>query len=294
MRRFLCRTLLGLATLGTLAAGPVAFAEGAARTVTVRTAAGAKSYRVGKQLGSGGWGTVYEGHGPHGESVAIKLSSREDPEGNFDHEVRMMEKHGGKGTRVPSAIGVGQVDGSPHERALVMERVGTSTVLSAFDSTPVAPRPVGEALHIAGQVLDTLSAIHAKGDRHNDAYPGNWRIDDDGKVFLIDLQRVGPISDRLRKGHPWVTYHAPEVVNGSSLAGSVASDVFTVAVGIVAMLTGKRDPTPADLSSPEIPDWLRPVLAKGMEPDPLKRYATPAEFKSALQLAHSAARAHGQ
>ena len=80
----------------------------------------------------------------------------------------------------------------------------------------------------------------------------------------------------------------PEVARGDSLSGSVASEVFTVAVGTLALLTGKPQPARADIDSPLVPEWLRPVLRQGMEPDAQKRYQTPAKFKAALERARKA------
>jgi serine/threonine protein kinase len=233
--------------------------------VTVKTPNGVRRYQLEHSIGVGGSATVRmaypltsEGAVDSQRPVAVKFS-REGAQALRD-EAGLMERFRGSG--VPKVIGMGEHD---NEAVLVMELAGSR------DVSDVAPRPLKDVQRIVGQILDTLTRMHEKqGGRHNDAYPGNWRESDDGTVYLVDFNRAGDLSEARRRGYPWPTWHAPEVVNGKSLVGSAAPDVYTVSLAIISLLTGTPSPSLIDSDS-RIPEWLRPILKRGTDSDPRKR-----------------------
>jgi serine/threonine protein kinase len=152
-------------------------------------------------------------------------------------------------------------------------------------------------------VLDGLEAIHARGIVHRDLKPENIlvgdslelpvKISDFGVAKHLGASTHGPSTAKgLVLGTP--AYMAPEQVAGSPPAP--ASDLYALAIILYQLIVG-RHPFPAEgtremlhhqlWTEAPIPWSLHPalksVLERGLAKSPSKRFASVAEFRSALR-----------
>ena len=171
------------------------------------------------------------------------------------------------------------------------------------------PRPSLESVRgIVEQLARGLQAFHRMEMLHQDLRPENVMIDRTGTVRIIDFGSawVAGLGDS-RLADPaqvlgTVQYTAPEYFVGDG--GSARSDLFSLAVIVYQMLTGRlpygaqaaRIRTRADQRNLQyrsaldaqraIPAWIDEVLRKALHPNPLKRHEALSEFVEDLRQPH--------
>src|SRR4051812_35398845 len=144
------------------------------------------SYTIVAPLGVGGMGEVYRAYDSKlGRDVAIKILPSHftsDPErrARFAREARTLAtlNH----PHIGSIYGLEESDGVT---ALVLELVEGPTLATRLLRGPL---PVGDALAIARQVAEALSAAHEKGIVHRDLKPSN----------IVLQPAAGPLSTDVR------------------------------------------------------------------------------------------------
>ncbi|SDJ44156.1 bifunctional protein-serine/threonine kinase/phosphatase [Variovorax sp. OV700] len=171
------------------------------------------------------------------------------------------------------------------------------------------PRPSLESVRgIVEQLAKGLQAFHRMEMLHQDLRPENVMIDRTGTVRIIDFGSawVAGLGDsRLVEPDQilgTVQYTAPEYFLGEG--GSARSDLFSLAVIVYQMLTGRlpygaevaRIRTRADQRNLQyrsaldaqraIPAWIDEVLRKAVHPNPLKRHEALSEFVQDLRQPH--------
>jgi serine/threonine-protein kinase len=138
--------------------------------------------------------------------------------------------------------------------ALVLELVDGPTLA---DRIAQGPLPLDEALSIAGQIADAVSAAHEQGIIHRDLKPANIKVRPDGTVKVLDfglgkaMDRTGSASDASRS--PTITspvmtgmgvilgtaaYMSPEQARGKAV--NKRADIWAFGCVLFEMLTGKR------------------------------------------------------
>jgi len=169
------------------------------------------------------------------------------------------------------------------------------------------PNPaVQDVIYIVEQIEKGLRALHRREILHQDIKPANIMIDTNGEVKIIDFgscysKGIAEISTPL--DHDGVlgtaSYSAPEVVLTSK--STVQSEVFSVAVIVYEMLTGK-EPFDGKLSkcrteknylntkyvpcfdhNPLVPIWIDGAIKKGLRFKPERRYEDVFEFVHELK-----------
>ncbi|MBW2465382.1 MAG: PhnD/SsuA/transferrin family substrate-binding protein, partial [Deltaproteobacteria bacterium] len=262
-------------------------------------------YQLGRMLGEGGMGSVYEAeHVGLAKRVAIKLLSENYAEDEifvkrFRREARAMAAvtH----DNVVQVMDTGEdEDGIPF---IVMELLEGEPLASVIRRERVLTPSA--ATDIAAQVLAGLAAAHKKGIIHRDLKPANVFLTqtEDGhqrtKVldfgiskFSSDLTNVNMTAEGAVIGTP--AYMSPEQVKGRSDVDQRA-DLYAVGVMLYRMLTGrlpfaakkprqiydkilKGDPKPIQTLQPTVPDALVAVVMKAMSLRRSERYATAEEF----------------
>ncbi len=164
------------------------------------------------------------------------------------------------------------------------------------------PKPTLETVRgIAEQIARGLLAFHRQEMIHQDLRPENIMIDSTGTVKIIDfgstrVEGILDINTRLEQENLQGTalYSAPEYFLGK--AGSVRSDLFSLAAIVYQMISGKlpygvqvaRSTTKAaqkklkykslDPEEDSVPVWVDEALKKGLQPDPYERYEELSEF----------------
>jgi D-alanyl-D-alanine dipeptidase len=163
-----------------------------------------------------------------------------------------------------------------------------SETLSGFDDLPQY-----KAIGLILQAGSGLQAAHEAGLVHGDLSPDSILVtsssDNRPLVKLIGFGSVQHGGTPAAGGGESVKYAAPERVAGH--APDERSDVFSLGAVLHHLLTGA--PPDAEWAGvPPVPEAVRRVVVKALEPDPDDRFQTVAAFRRALATA--ATRPHAQ
>jgi serine/threonine protein kinase/tetratricopeptide (TPR) repeat protein len=206
------------------------------------------SYRVIRELGRGGMGTVYlagRADDTYKKRVAIKLIKRgmdtEDVVRRFRNERQILASldhpniarllDGGTTSQGLPYFVMEYIDGQPIDRYCDEQRLTTVARLQLF-------RTVCAAVHYAHQNLVV----------HRDLKPSNILVTNDGVVKLLDFGIAKLLNTDLYAGTDIATaqwarpmtpqYASPEQARGQTL--STASDTYSLGVILYELLTGHR------------------------------------------------------
>jgi eukaryotic-like serine/threonine-protein kinase len=265
-------------------------------------------YRVLSRIGVGGMGAVFlaerDDEGLH-KRVAIKMIplSFADPEAvrRFQQERQILARL--EHPHIARMLDAGRApDGLPY---LVMEYV---------DGMPIDRYAARHNLTVAARVqlfcgiCSAVSYAHANLIVHRDLKPGNILVNADGAPKLLDFgiaKLIGEAADPQAASTGIMTpgYASPEQAAGLPI--TTASDVYSLGVVLYELLTGGKPHPPNDPVRPSAslrqlpapppgapPDALRHVHAdldqvvlKALRADPLRRYASAAEFAEDVRRA---------
>ncbi|MFB9675814.1 protein kinase domain-containing protein [Streptosporangium vulgare] len=244
-----------------------------------------------RELGAGGGGrVVLARHDESGTQVAIKYLAewlRDDPGflARFREEARLLVELADENvTRLYEYVEV------PGGAAIVMEAVnGVSLRALLREHGPTGPEA---ALAVLKGSLSGLATAHRTGLVHRDYKPENVLVEATGTSKLVDFGiavRTG--GGGRAAGTP--PYMAPEQWAGAP--ASPASDVYAATAVFFECLAGHRPypsgervvlmhqhmtaPIPVD----EVPEPVRPLVARGLAKRPGDRPATAAEFLAELE-----------
>ncbi len=141
---------------------------------------------------------------------------------------------------------------------------------------------LSRCLDIALQVAYALLHLHTHGIVHRDLKPENILITEEGGVKVIDFgvaqlhDSAGDLSGGTI-GTP--SYMSPEQKKDPSKA-SFASDIYALGVITYEMILGKLSFGTINLSL--MPNHLRPILEKALDPDLSVRYEDVVDFITAI------------
>ncbi|MDC3984735.1 serine/threonine-protein kinase [Polyangium jinanense] len=243
-------------------------------------------YELSAVLGEGTMGTVYAAKNLRtGRRVAIKslrgnvLDPRDPELLRFDQEARIAGSL--ESEHIAQVLDI-ERDPATDAPFLVMELLRGEDLQSLLDR--VGPLPVDVALRIAAQVCAGLAAAHAAGVVHRDIKPGNlFLARREGGAIVVKILDFGLAKiRRLPPDHstsaapsalsaPQLSmtetgqllgsplYMSPEQLDGAK-GIDARSDLFSLAVTLFAMLTGK--PPHADVKS--FPLLLNHIATKPM------------------------------
>lgn len=266
-------------------------------TLIGRTLSG--KWRIEKRLGAGGMGTVYLATDLSVDRpVALKfllpaLAAETEYRARFEQEARVMAR-----VDHPNLVTLYGVERDGEVPFLVMKYVTGRTLAKLIrDQVKV---PLTEAMPLIRQMAAALTALHTRGYVHRDLKPGNVMVSDEGHVTLLDFGLIRSVDTGLTRpgvalGSPF--YMSPE----QAIAGTVdaRSDLYTLAVLITELLTGKRPfsetdahatllahlekkPTPPHELDPMVPPAVSNVLLKALEKKPAARQQSVTEFMAQL------------
>jgi TolB-like protein/tRNA A-37 threonylcarbamoyl transferase component Bud32/Tfp pilus assembly protein PilF len=183
---------------------------------------------------------------------------------------------------------------------LVLEYIEGQPLLSQTKPGPLA---VEEAVRLATQIAEALSAAHRKGVVHRDLKPANILVTPEGSVKLLDfglakqvaLSETGTDETGTIEGTVMgtVAYMAPEQAEGRPL--DARSDIFSFGAVLYELLSGRQPfrgensistmaailyTEPAPLNAPAA---LQRILKRCLAKSPGQRYQSAAELREALQ-----------
>jgi len=269
-------------------------------------------YRIVERLGAGGMGEVYKvEHTFLGVTRVVKvirpqISDTEDAHERFLREARLATK-----VQHPNVATLHDFSALPDgSHYMVWEFIDGENLAQLIRRRGVLPPRY--ALRLAIQTLNGLEAIHRAGIVHRDISPENLMItrDDQGneRVKIIDLgvakaeegeyvaTRTGIFVGKLRYSSP---EHLGFVPEGERIDGR--ADLYSVAIVLYEMLTGRppfestsphqyilhhsREAQAPALDLTKVPGGaeLQEVLARALERDRTKRWATARDFAAALE-----------
>ncbi len=251
-------------------------------------------YQIVGVLGAGGMGTVYQARDTRlNRIVAIKLSDAKFSS-RFEREARAV-----------AALN--------HPHICTLYDVGPNyLVMEYVEGEPLAgPIAVSQALRLAIQMADALTAAHAKGIIHRDLKPGNVLVTKSGvKILdfgLAKMEETVPEEDpsatlppRTEEGMILGTtaYMSPEQAQGQPV--DRRSDIFSFGAVLYEMLTGRRafrgdtrlsilskivneEPEPVSSVRKGIPPELGRIIARCLRKDPDRRFQHMDDLKVALE-----------
>ncbi len=162
-------------------------------------------YRVQRELGRGGAGTVFAARDAHiGRVVALKVYHRR---GRVERERLLAEAQTPANLEHPGVVRIFDLD--PRLGAIAMEWVRGGSVRKKLDAGAVPLPRVERWLRTA---LEALAFVHAAGFVHRDLKPSNFLLREDDRVVLTDFglaTRIGEVG-LASGGQGTLAYMAPE------------------------------------------------------------------------------------
>jgi predicted Ser/Thr protein kinase len=199
--------------------------------------AGGGRYRRVKQLGAGGFGTVWEAVDTQlNRTVALKIAHKPDR----DTEERMQrEARALAAVNHPNCVRVYDLVEEPDGLALVMEYLQGKALAEIVDNQGMLDDVAAGRLWAT--MAGALAAAHEKGVLHRDVKPSNVIVDPNGLAHLIDFGIARSQGDSkltatgMMIGTP--DFVAPETAMGAP--ASPASDAWQLAATISYALSGQ-------------------------------------------------------
>jgi eukaryotic-like serine/threonine-protein kinase len=255
-------------------------------------------YVLGERLGAGGMGVVYRARDPNlDRDVAIKLVHGGRDRDRLQREARALARLSHPNVVAVFDVGAAGVD----EIFIAMELVEGRTLRQCLQGPELGFEQVMRWMIAAGR---GLAAAHRVGLVHRDVKPENVMVGDDARVRVADfgLSRApslapsvpsgGASSDDLATltrtrgvvGTPH--YMAPEQHRGDAV--DARTDVYGFCVVLYEAVCGVRPfsaTTAEGLSAAKsrplgalrhsaVPAWLWRVIARGLHPEPDRRWPT--------------------
>lgn len=260
-------------------------------------------YELLSELGRGGMGLVFKAH----EVSLDRLVALKTFQDEFDstamrrflREAKLVAQlvHPG----IVSVYSTDVYEGTPF---LVMEYIqGSPLNVLLHEHGPLA---LPQFYQIFSNLLSALDYCHQQGVVHRDIKPGNILVTADGIAKLTDfgiakamsseqMQRVTRTGTMM--GSP--AYMSPEQCRAEDV--DARSDIYSIACTMYEALTGEppfKGESALDVMYQHINAETRTlsdiggvalsaVLAKALQKDPARRFATAAEFREALLKAHA-------
>jgi predicted Ser/Thr protein kinase len=260
-------------------------------------------YRVIREVGAGGMGTVYAAHDPDlGRVVALKLLRADAPAG-LEYRARLgREAQAMARLAHPNVVAVHDIGTVGDQLFVAMERVEGGTLRAWMRASQRSFREIADVLCAAGR---GLAAAHAAGVVHRDFKPDNVLVGTDGRVRVTDfgLARLAAAERQPEAAQPppedspitltlsgallgTPAYMAPEALLGERV--DERSDLFSFCTTFWEALYGERPyagrnlaqlraavvdgalrPRPKDSG---VPDAVHQALERGLCVDPSARW----------------------
>ena len=267
-------------------------------------------YRIVRQLGQGGMGTVYEAIDERLDAtVALKETFFADERlrKQFEREARLLARmHHPALPRVSDHFAEGE------GQFLVMQFVAGDD-LAHMLTVKQGPFPPEQVLTWADQLLDALDYLHTQDPQiiHRDIKPQNLKLTSRGQMILLDFglakgqASAVSVSATSASIFGYTPNYAPlEQVQG--LGTDPRSDIYALGATLYHLITGVKPPDaltraaalvngqpdpliPANQIIPNISSQVTSVFARSMSQNRDQRYATASEMRSALKQTDEAA-----
>jgi serine/threonine-protein kinase len=253
-----------------------------------------KHYALGRRIGSGGMGTVFEAADRRdGSRVAVKLLHPELANADVSFRERFQrEAHLAALLRSPYTVQLLDYGFEQGYLFMVMEYVEGASLDQLIERGPLPPLV---AARIAHDVARALEEAEARGVVHRDIKPANILIGLDDSVKVADFGVARQPGQQTLTGPGafvgTVAFAAPEQFRGQA---DTRTDIYSLGATLYTMLTGRPPRSRAGDRMPEldaVPGPLQTVVRRCLELDPEDRYQSATELAAALTRASAALRA---
>ena len=197
---------------------------------------GTDRFHVLGTLGAGGMGVVYEVHDRlRDEVVALKTLRRT---GAADLYRLKREFRSLADVTHPNLVCLYELFVDEDRSFFTMERVRGVNFVEYVRGDAGVHFSSERLVSAFGQLVDGVSALHARGKLHRDIKPSNVLVTPEGRVVILDFGLIAeatrPLTGGALGGTP--AYMSPEEAAGHP--GSEAGDWYTVGVTLYEALTG--------------------------------------------------------
>jgi predicted Ser/Thr protein kinase/pimeloyl-ACP methyl ester carboxylesterase len=268
-------------------------------------------YVVGRELGRGGRGIVYEAQDNRlGRKVAIKVlhAGRENParKHRFAQEARAASA-----LNHPNIITTHDIDAADDGDFIVMELVEGLPLSRLSHDGPMA---IDRAIEYALQIAGALAASHSADIIHRDLKPANVMVTREGLIKVLDFGLAKWTTEPAGAAAAATVTAAPHTGAGAILGSSgymspeqalgqpadARSDVFSFGVVLYELLAGRRafdgesewsainalvhdQPTTLQDVRPDVPEALTKIVGRCLEKDRARRYPSAVELLDDLR-----------
>jgi serine/threonine protein kinase len=256
-------------------------------------------YRIIKELGAGGMGTVYEAvHESLDRTVALKVikdtfAGKDSHLNRFKREADVCANL--KHKNIIELYDYGEENGILF---YAMELIDADT-LDDYAEKLGGRVPVAKALKIGEQLCEALSYLHERGLIHRDLKPANIMINSKGHVTLMDFGLVKALekTQLTQEGKAIGTprYMSPEMLRASGVTKS--SDIFQLGIILYEIVTGttpftgtdiyvlarnilSTDPKPAGQIVKGVSPYFDALITNCLEKETSVRYKTADEVRN--------------
>lgn len=241
-------------------------------------------YELGRKLGQGGMGSVYEARDRVlGRMVALKLLPEGVTGSGTARALFLKEAKAAAGLTHPNIVVLYDFGVLGERPFLSMELVEGGSVADRLAQRPQG-LPISEVVTIARGLLTGLEFAHRNRVVHRDIKPANILLSPDNLVKLTDFG-IAKILDTQRESTTMVAgtpaYMAPEQFTGKGI--DQRTDIFGVGATLYELLTGLPPfesaerliaPAPPSVHRADIPSLLDSVVLACIKSDPRARPAS--------------------
>jgi len=259
-------------------------------------------YRIVEKIGAGGMGEVYRARDEHlDRDAAIKVLppqsfADESARRHFRKEALALSK-----LNHPNIAIIHDFDTQQGIDFLVMEYIPGITL---SEKVAAGPMPEKEVLRLGVQLAEGLAAAHEHGVVHRDLKPGNLRLNDDGRLKILDFGLAKlrhPVTataatESFSETQPMagtLPYMAPEQLLGEAI--DARTDLHAAGYVLYEMATGRcpfaeversqligailhRPPRAPTALNPKLSPELERIIGKCLEKESENRYQSAKEL----------------
>jgi hypothetical protein len=255
--------------------------------------------QLGRCLGEGAMGAVFEARTGNGAVVAIKVLKLGANVSDEDRKRFYREAETAAALDHPNVVRVLGQGEAGTALYLIMEFVRGESLRKQIDR--LGPLPVPLALHVTRQIAAALDLARERQIVHRDVKPENILVTVDGIAKLADFGLAKSIGNagfsgltRRGEGMGTLPYMPPEQID-NALEADHRSDIYSLGATLYHMLTGRKPftaktnmdffmkimsdpPPPIENVRHDVPAVVAQMVYRCMKKKPAERYQTAGEI----------------